>query len=142
MGYEELEASWKKPSNASPLFDGTIPYPGYHGCPSKCRIRLFRVYGAPVIVCTELEENVGTSVTNTAEVIATLVWNVLGKPENLQWIEHYADRAFFGKKPTMREEFDLVVFERRDSGLLERFCHPRWRRISKEEAESLCGATL
>lgn len=140
MGYEAIEECWKRASSGdSPLYDDTLAYPGYHGCPSKCRIRLFRVDGAPVVVCTELEENNGTSVTNAAEMIATLVLNTLGRPSALTWVEHYPDRAFFGNKPMMREQFDLVEFEWSGSALLH---HPRWRRIPKEEAERLCRSAL
>ncbi len=46
---------------------------GLHGCPSVCRIRVYRgAADATIIVATELEgENRGTSVTNAAEALAT-----------------------------------------------------------------------
>lgn len=65
--------------------------------------------GSPVVVCTELEEHRGTSITNVPEVIATLLWNVLGKPESFARIEYYPDRAFFGTKPMIRQQYDLVT---------------------------------
>ena len=37
-----------------------------------------------------------------------------------------------------KEEFDLVTFTRTDNG----FEHPVWRRISKEEVETIIGQTL
>ena len=123
------------------LYDGHFRYTGYHGCPSVCHLRIFdRGQGEPyTVVATELDENHGTSVTNAAEKIAEAVWRFLERPaQGLSWIEHYRDRAFIGNRPQFKEQFDLVQFEQIGCT----FRRPRWRRISKEEAEALCGVRL
>jgi hypothetical protein len=122
------------------LEDLTFPYRGYHGCPSQCRIRACRVGKGPwVVVATELDDNPGTSVTNMAEGIALAVWKWLERPEEMVWVEHYPDRMYLGDRPMLKAEFDLVEFERTPDGGFRR---PRWRRISRGEAEALAGAPL
>ena len=63
----------------------TLLYPGYHGCVSWCRVRVYgpdpeRLRDAdkrPVVVATERDDNPGTSVTNRIEVIATVLYRLL-----------------------------------------------------------------
>jgi hypothetical protein len=120
-----------------------FPYRGYHGCFSKCRLRIFepedntRPY---VVIATELESNPGTSITNAAERIATAVWHLLERPVNgMCWIEHYADRAFIGTRPMLKEEFDIVEF---DSDRWQGLKNPKWRPSSKEEVEAMIGCPI
>ncbi len=116
-------------------------YRGYHGCLSLCRLQIFdsgpdKPY---TVLVTELDANPGTSITNAAEKIAEQVWRLLERPaRNIVYIEHYDDRMFLGTRPLFREEFDLVMFDQEGCS----FRRPRWRRISKQEAESLCGTRL
>ena len=89
-----------------------------NGVASRCRIRLYSVQGEEmpaafhrnciVVIATQLEEedNVGMSVTNAAEAIATLiVAQSCIEPMRLIWIEHYSVR---GRHP---ETFNRVLFE-------------------------------
>jgi hypothetical protein len=49
------------------------PYKDAGGRPSHCGVRIFLsddVHDAPVVVCSELPNNPGGSITNSAEVIA------------------------------------------------------------------------
>ena len=49
------------------------PYKDAGRRPSHCRVRIFLsddVHDAPVVVCSELPNNPGSSITNSAEVIA------------------------------------------------------------------------
>jgi hypothetical protein len=49
------------------------PYKDAGGRPSHCRVRIYlpdNVFDAPVVVCSELPNNPGGSITNSAEVIA------------------------------------------------------------------------
>lgn len=123
-----------------------FPYRGYHGCFSQCRLRIFepeteeereRPY---VVIATELESNPGTSITNAAERIATAVWHLLERPVNgMVYVEHYEDRAFIGKRPMFKEEFDIVEFQS------DRWCglkDPKWRPSSKEEVERMIGCPI
>lgn len=125
------------------LEDREFPYLGYHGCPSKCHIRIFEPEDKQkpyVVIATELEDNPGTSITNAAERIATAVWHLLERPVNgMLWVEHYRDRAFIGGRPQAKEEFDIVEFQSdRWMGLK----NPRWRPSCKEEVESLIGQAI
>lgn len=120
---------------------GEFRFRGYHGYPSVCRLQVFdRGPDKPyTVLVTELDSNPGTSVTNAAEIIAGQVWRLLERPaRNMVYVEHYEDRMFIGVRPLFREEFDLVQFDQ--AGCT--FRGPRWRRISKQEAEALCGILL
>jgi hypothetical protein len=85
------------------------PYKGAGGRPAHCCIRIYLpddTRDAPVVICSELSNNPGGSVTNSAEVIAAgVIWaNELPTP--LVWIEHWPKESNDGGTET----FDLVVF--------------------------------
>ena len=49
------------------------PYKDAGGRPARCRVRIYHpddVLHAPVVICSELPNNPGGSITNSAEVIA------------------------------------------------------------------------
>jgi hypothetical protein len=53
--------------------DYIYPYKDAGGGPAHCRVRIYLpedVLDAPVVVCSELPNNPGGSITNSAEVIA------------------------------------------------------------------------
>jgi hypothetical protein len=64
------------------------------------------VRDAPVVICSELPNNPGGSVTNSVEVIAAGVIRDNELPTPLIWIEHRPEESTNGGKET----FDLVVF--------------------------------
>ena len=75
---------------------------------SRCRIRLYlpsEDKDAAVVICSELSNNPGTSVTKAAEVIAAEIIEHFKLPEPPVWIEHYPKGATDGETET----FDLVV---------------------------------
>ena len=123
--------------------DMGYPFKGYHGCDSRCRIRIFAPDAGEqkpyIVICSELEDNPGTSVTNMAEHLATLLWSYLEKPtQGMTWIEHYEERAFFGNRHLIQEDWDLVTFQTHACG---RFHSPVWRRLKKEDVAGLVGLT-
>jgi len=61
---------------------------------------------APVVICSELPNNPGGSVTNSAEVVAAGVIRANELPTPLVWIEHWPEESTDGGAET----FDLVVF--------------------------------
>jgi len=63
------------------------------------------VRDAPVMICSELPNNPGGSITNSAEVIAAGVIRANELPTPLIWIEHRPEESTNGGKET----FDLVV---------------------------------
>jgi hypothetical protein len=58
-----------------------------------------------VVVCSELSNNPGGSITNSAEVIAAGVVRANELPTPLVWIEHWPEESTEGE-----ENFELVVF--------------------------------
>src|SRR5215207_3309478 len=84
------------------------PYKDAGGRPSHCRVRIYLpedVLDAPVVVCSELPNNPGGSITNSAEVIAAGVVRANELATPLVWIEHWVEESTEGK-----ETFELVVF--------------------------------
>ncbi len=75
-----------------------------------CRIRIYlpedEQADAPVVICSELAYNEGSSVTYSAHQVAAEVirYNGLARPP--VWIEHYPKEATDGASET----FELVVF--------------------------------
>src|SRR5687767_7202434 len=85
------------------------PYKDAGGRPSHCRVRIYPSdadLDAPVVVCSELPNNPGGSITNSAETIAAGVIRANELPTPLVWIEHWPEES-----TNVREEsFELVVF--------------------------------
>jgi hypothetical protein len=76
---------------------------------ARCRVRIYLpedVCDSPVVICSELPNNPGGSVTNSAEVIAAEVIRSNRLPTPLVWIEHWAEESTGGGAET----FELVVF--------------------------------
>jgi hypothetical protein len=126
------------------------PYTGYHGCAAFCHIAVYEHAGKTVVVCTESEDNPGTSITNMAEYLATDIWHDLGSPplDQFIWVEHYLDRGYVGGRPLFKEDFDLVTFtavaprfegplsQQHDTTVLRA---PDWERIDQADVEHLIG---
>jgi hypothetical protein len=65
------------------------------------------MYDAPVVICSELPNNPGGSITNSAEVVAAGVIRANELPTPLVWIEHWPKETTDGGE---EERFELVVF--------------------------------
>jgi hypothetical protein len=79
----------------------------------RCRIRVYlpeEEQDAPVVVCSELPNNGGTSVTYAAEQLAAEVIRSHRLPTPLVWIEHWPKEAMDDEEET----FELVVFSTYD----------------------------
>jgi hypothetical protein len=79
------------------------------GCPARCRVRIYLpddMHDAPVVICSELPNNSGGSITNSAETIAAGVILASELPTPLVWIEHWSEETTDGREET----FELVVF--------------------------------
>jgi hypothetical protein len=75
----------------------------------RCRIRIFLpedARDAPVVICSELPNNGGTSVTYAAEQLAAEVIRSHKLPTPLVWVEHWPEEGTDGGEET----FELVVF--------------------------------
>ena len=85
------------------------PYKDAGGRSGRCRVRIYfpdDVLDAPMVVCSELSNSPGGSITNSAEVIAARVIQANELPAPLVWIEHWPKEATDGGE----EGFELVVF--------------------------------
>ena len=114
-------------------------YRGYWSDGGKCRIRIYREEGrSPVVICSQLQDNENTSVTNMAEYLAAEVIKERSLPTPLTWIEHYPEHE--GEVG----EYSLVMFSAWE---LEEDClggvwrcrvgSPAWSPISSEDFDSL-----
>jgi hypothetical protein len=122
------------------------PYKDASGSPARCRVRICLPNGmrdAPVVVCSELPNNPGGSITDSAEVIAAGVIRANELPTPLVWIEHWPKQAMDGGEET----FELVVFssykvEERAPYLGETrpwIGDATWKRLDRASVEVLVG---
>jgi hypothetical protein len=85
------------------------PYKDAGRRPSYCRVRIYLpddVRDALVVTCSEVPNNPGGSITNSAEVIAAGVIRANELPTPLVWIEHWPKKS----TEAGEERFELVVF--------------------------------
>jgi len=88
--------------------DYIYPYKDTGGRSAHCRVQIYLpddTRDAPVVICSELPNNPGGSITDSAEVIAAGVIRANQLPTPLVWIEHWPEESTEGK-----ETFELVVF--------------------------------
>ena len=84
------------------------PYKDAGGHSAHCRVRIYLpkdMHDVPVVICSELPNNPGGSITNSAEVIAAGVIQANELPTPLVWIEHWPKET-----TDVEETFELVVF--------------------------------
>ena len=84
------------------------PLQGRWGRSAHCRVRIYLpddTRDDPMVICSEVPNNPGGSITNSAEVIAAGVIRANELPTPLVWIEHWPKESTEGQ-----ESFELVVF--------------------------------
>jgi hypothetical protein len=129
----------------------------------RCRIRIYEEAGElPVVLCTELPDNEGTSITNAAEQIAAEVlanhpgvFDPFGRvslgglsyDKPFVWIEHYLDGA--RGTPQDPATFDLVEFSHYEPrGVLragewrKEIGQPSWSALDRATVEALVGQAV
>jgi hypothetical protein len=112
----------------------------------RCRVRVYLPEDkrdAPVVICSELPNNDGSSITYSAHQIAAEVISYNEFPLPPVWIEHYPKEATDGASET----FELVVFSSYE--IKERAPYlgetrltigePTWKTIDRETVEILVG---
>ena len=123
-------------------------FQGYNKIPSFCYIDIHKHDNCTVVVASQPgyhEDNSGTSITNAAEHIATMVCRAFGIPfGKLVWIERYPRI----ENIDMPERWDLVSFLVEKTPLTE-FCtweypdgirvlrFPRWNPITPKQAQGI-----
>lgn len=106
-------------------------YKSPNRCDGICRIECIKlVDGRTAILCEEIDENPGMSVTNAIEYVALQVCEQYEiEPSKLVWIEHY-DTSF-----AKESEWDLVTFEKiPPKGI---FDEPHWKPMIVNDWEAL-----
>jgi hypothetical protein len=111
----------------------------------RCRMRVYLPedeQDTPVVVCSELPNNEGSSVTYSAEQIAAEVirYHRLSAPV---WIEHYPTEATDGRAET----FELVVFSSYEVKEKAPYLgetrltigEPTWKPLDRRSVEALVG---
>jgi hypothetical protein len=101
---------------------------------------------APVVICSELPNNPGGSITNSAQVIAAGVIKANELPAPLAWIEHWPKESTNGGEET----FELVVFSSYE--VVERAPYlgetrawigdATWKRLDHATVEMLVGGIV
>jgi len=125
------------------------PYRSAGGHLAQCRVRIYLPKDGrdvPVVICSELPNNSGGSVTNSAEVIAAEVIHSHELPTPLVWIEHWPKESTSGGAKT----FELVDFssyevEERAPYLGEtraRMGGATWKRLDRATVEVLVGGKV
>jgi hypothetical protein len=85
------------------------PYKDAGRHPAHCRVRIYLPddeRDAPVVICSEVPNHPGGSITNSAEAVAAGVIRANRLPTPLVWIEHWPEESTDGGAET----FELVVF--------------------------------
>jgi hypothetical protein len=125
------------------------PYRDAGGHPAHCRVRIYlpeEMHDVPVVICSELSNNPGGSITNSAEVVAEGVIRANELPTPVVWIEHWPKDTTEGGAET----FELVVFssykvEERAPYLGEtraRIGEPAWKPLDRTSVEVLVGGKV
>jgi hypothetical protein len=98
---------------------------------------------APVVICSELPNNEGSSVTYSANQIAAEVIRYQKLCSPPVWIEHYPKEATDGASET----FELVVFAYYEAKERAPYLgatrltigEPAWKMLDRESVEALVG---
>ena len=125
------------------------PYRDAGGGPAHCRVRIYLpddMRDTPVVICSELPNNPGGSITNSAEVIAGGVIRTNELPTLLVWVEHWPEESTDGGEET----FELVVFSSYE--VTERAPYlgetrasleePAWKPLDRATVEVLVGGKV
>ena len=124
------------------------PYKDAGGHPAHCRVRIYLpddMRDATVVICSELPNNPGGSITNSADVIAAGVIRAHELPTPLVWIEHWPKES-----ADEQETFELVVFSSFE--VVERAPYlgetrawigePTWKTLDRASVEVLVGGKV
>ena len=112
-------------------------YKGFWDCDCHCTLEI----AGNVVICTGNDDNEGTSITNTAEHLATRVcYQYQIDPNQLTWIEHYPERG--DRRHPFPESWSIVTFQiaQARDGVL-RCLHPDWKHIECDGVEELKSNT-
>ena len=129
--------------------DHIHPHKDAGGRPARCRVRIHLLddmRDAPVVICSELPNNPGGSITNFSEVVAAGVIQNNKLPTPLVWIEHRPEESTNGGEET----FELVAFSSYEVGerapylgeTREWIGDATWKRLDRATVEALVGGKV
>jgi hypothetical protein len=115
----------------------------------RCRIRIYLPedeQDAPVVICSELTNNEGTSVTHSTHQIAAEVIRYHKLGVQPVWIEHYPKEATDGHSET----FELVVVSSYEVKARAPYLRetrlsigePTWKSLDRRAVEALVGQAV
>lgn len=118
---------------ADKYIDRLYHFKGKWDVPSVCGIKVVEKHEKTIVMATNLyESNPGTSISRWSAQLATNICSdLLIDPKKLVFIERNPDRK--SKLDFYKETFDIVEFE----WDIDHFDNPVWKRISREEVDSL-----
>ncbi len=119
------------------------------GRPARCRVRIYLpddALDAPVVICSELPDNPGGSIINSAEVIAAGMIRANELPTPLVWVEHWPKESM----GSGAETFELVVFSSYEVGeqapylgeTRARIGAAIWKRLDRATVKVLVGGKV
>ena len=115
------------------IHDGRFKYrTGGLAALSVCRLRIYERWAGVILLASELADNPGPSITNSAEALATALAERYGiDGGRAVFIEHYDQASYRGlpSEPT----FDAVSF----TWTRGRASLPRWSRLSEADLGAL-----
>ena len=124
-------------------------YKDARGRPAHCRVRIYLpeyMRDAPVVICSEVPNNPGESISDSSEAISAAVIRANELPTPLVWIEHWPKESTDGGEET----FDLVVFSNYE--VIERAPYlgetrvwigePTWKSLDRATVEVLVGGKI
>lgn len=119
--------------------DTYLDYQGPLGQHSRCRLRLYRLADETMVaICTELLDNPGMSVTNAADIIASLVRQTYAQHgQAILFFEHQLAGRYGGHHDP--ETFDRILPASWDGS---QYHEVTWRPSSRAEVEQLLGCSL
>lgn len=120
---------------------------GFGSWDSYCHLRIYARLNKNIVMVSDCGIGSGTSITNSAENLATLICRDKQiDPNTLIWIEHYPSLD------PKEETFDLVKFTVTPtsvrleccefSGAKWFFSSPKWLHLGRKKAEKLVGQDL
>jgi hypothetical protein len=116
---------------------------------ARCRVRIYLPddeRDAPVVICSEVPNNPGGSITNSAEAIAAGVIRTNELPTPLVWVEHWPVESTDGGP----ERFELIVFSGYEiterapylSETRARIEEATWKALDRTSVEVLVGVEV
>lgn len=119
-------------------------YRGYWDDGGVCRIRVYQEDELPsVVICSQLQENKNTSVTNMAEYIAAEVIERYGLSTPLTWIEHYPEHRGEIRECSLVSFSSWEIFEKSLGGVnRKRVGTPSWSHLSPNEVSETLARNL